>query len=108
MAKHERTTQIVGTSFYPGSGSLVSRLRSGAQLILKRQPENKYDKNAVAVHWGARILGHVPRGVAADIGPLLDAGVDVKVFCATAGPRTWGVIKLTWETTEVENAESNT
>ena len=47
----------------------------GNPLTLRREPENEHDPNAVAVHTasGAQI-GFVPREVAAEIAPQMDAG----------------------------------
>jgi hypothetical protein len=105
MAEHLRIASIVGSTFYPGAGNLIGRLRNGSPLILRRQPENKYDKNAIAINWGNRIIGHVPRGLAAELAPLMDAGTEIKVM---KHGQAWGVVRLDWRTWETANAESNT
>lgn len=93
---------IVGSSFYRGAGNLIGRLKHGCPLLLRRQPDNQYDKNAILVLWGSLALGHVPRGLAAELAPKMDAGLEVK---ATKVGSAWGVVALTWEEA---NAESNT
>ena len=46
-----------------------------AFFILYREPSNPYDKNAIKVKaWGKHDLGYIPRELAADLAPLLDAG----------------------------------
>jgi hypothetical protein len=48
----------------------------GRPLTLRRDPGNEYDPNAIAVHaeGGVAQLGWVPREVAAELAPALDAG----------------------------------
>ncbi len=54
-------TRIVGTRFYTGADSIISTLSSEDELRLVREPENEYDKFAVAVYHDDRKLGHIPR-----------------------------------------------
>jgi len=48
----------------------------GKQLELRRDPDNPHDPNAIAVHpaGGGEQLGWVPRELAAELAPELDAG----------------------------------
>jgi hypothetical protein len=46
----------------------------GQPLELRRDPGNPHDANAIAVHAGGEQLGFVPRELAAEIAPALDAG----------------------------------
>jgi hypothetical protein len=48
----------------------------GRPLTLRRDPDNEHDPNAIAVHpeGGVAQLGWVPREVAVDLAPALDAG----------------------------------
>ncbi len=46
----------------------------GAPLVLRRNAGNEHDANAVGVHAGEAQLGWVPREVAAELAPKLDAG----------------------------------
>ena len=47
----------------------------GSPLMLRRDPDNEHDPNAIAVHTqGDKVLGFVPRDLAADLAPKLDAG----------------------------------
>jgi hypothetical protein len=46
----------------------------GRPLELRRDPGNPHDPNAIAVHAGGDQLGFVPRELAAEIAPELDAG----------------------------------
>lgn len=52
------------------------RRSEGLAVVLKRNPKNKHDANAIEVHVPAigQMIGHVPRDVAAKWAPKLDAG----------------------------------
>jgi single-stranded-DNA-specific exonuclease len=66
-------TKIVGVTF-EGRQDLIAGLQPGAELELVRQPENAFDANAVAVHFGRLQLGFVRKPIAARIAPNIDAG----------------------------------
>jgi hypothetical protein len=44
-----RTYSIVGAFYRPPAEAILNALRVGTGLILKREPENTYDANAIAV-----------------------------------------------------------
>jgi hypothetical protein len=90
----ERVVGIVGTSFYPGAWNLLQRCKAGCPLRVERQPQNKYDKNAIAVLWGGKQLGHVPRGLAAELAPMMDAGTVITALKVN-GPLPVGVSPIT-------------
>ena len=46
----------------------------GSLLELRRDPGNEHDPNAIAVHAGGAQVGWVPRAIAEEIAPALDAG----------------------------------
>lgn len=97
--RKQRQVQIMGSSFYPGAGAHIARMRPGQMLSAMREPTNKFDPNAVSVYIFNQQLGHFPRGFAAELAPLMDAG--------TAAVRVWkskdpkylgvGVIVVEWE-----------
>jgi single-stranded-DNA-specific exonuclease len=66
-------TKVVGVTF-EGRQDLIAGLQPGAELELVRQPENAFDANAVAVHFGRLQLGFVRKAIAARIAPNIDAG----------------------------------
>jgi hypothetical protein len=53
-------TYIAGVNHRPGARMRLASLLPGEQLILKREPENAYDKNAVAVYEGEMHVGYIP------------------------------------------------
>lgn len=78
---------IMGSSFIPGATMLIDRLKPGQMLAFLRQPNNPADPNAVAVMWGNRGLGFMPRGLAAEIAPIMDSGIEVIVRKAPPLPK---------------------
>jgi hypothetical protein len=109
MVTEKRLVSIVGSSFYPGAGNYISRMMPGTRLQVVREPENPYDANAIAVHLQNQKLGHFPRGFAAEVAPLMDAGC--KVFAIKSpDPRFEGsgVMVVEWELPDAESAVSET
>jgi single-stranded-DNA-specific exonuclease len=66
-------TKIVGVSF-EGRQDVAAGLRVDAPLELVRQPDNTFDPNAIAVHFGALQIGFIRRGIATHVAPQIDAG----------------------------------
>lgn len=100
-----KTLAIVGARFRPPAKEILDNLPSNAKLILRRQPDNPYDSNAVQVClWMVQELpetvlellmiaeyvqvnadrtemapfhlGFIPRDEAAGIAPLMDAEIE--------------------------------
>jgi SWI/SNF-related matrix-associated actin-dependent regulator of chromatin subfamily A3 len=93
MAHKKIVASVVGSTFYHGAGNLLQRLRPGNPLRLVRQPQNKYDKNAIGVFWSNTQLGHIPRALAAELAPLIDAGIVIKCLAANGAY----VLQLEWD-----------
>ncbi len=75
-------TAIVGVRFYQGAAELLSEVspdggRVPGLLTLVREPDNQYDKNAIAVHFDGKKVGHIPAPQAKILAPMLDAGQKV-------------------------------
>lgn len=85
------TTQIAGLQFYDYARrdedlDVVVIPANGDALQLVRQPENPHYGRAIEVHWrNARMLRHVPRDLARDVAPLLDAGAPARAYVVDAG-----------------------
>jgi single-stranded-DNA-specific exonuclease len=80
-------TKLAGVTF-EGRQDVVSRLEPGMPLRLERQPANEYDPNACALFGPlGEHVGFLNRKLAAEIAPVLDAGVeyDVEVTDITGG-----------------------
>jgi hypothetical protein len=73
---------IARINLIPGAHAIVQRLRQGAPLILARDPTDKFDPNAIMVIVAAppatkRKIGYLPLGLAAELAPLIDAGLNI-------------------------------
>lgn len=83
------TSKVVGVTFVPGypdnlldlAQADVDAAAKGERLtaILRRNPNNEYDPNAIEVHVPAvgehGFIGHITRPLAARMAPELDAGI---------------------------------
>ncbi|MCF4127887.1 HIRAN domain-containing protein [Methylobacterium sp. SyP6R] len=82
--------EIAGLQFYDYSTEGLDgepvRPRAGDRLVLVRAPENRYDPRAVEVWWRNDIrLGHLPRGVAREVAPHMDAGAPLRAYVSDPG-----------------------
>lgn len=79
-------TKIVGVS-YGNAQSIIPYLKCGDALTFVREPNNKYDRNAILVKYGRNKLGHLSADIAEDIAPHMDKGCIVtgKVENVTGG-----------------------
>ena len=66
-------TKVAGVTF-EGRQAVVASLQYGEAVVLKREPSNRYDANAIRVERvdGAQI-GYLPKELAARIAPVMDA-----------------------------------
>ncbi|MGI6034170.1 MAG: DEAD/DEAH box helicase, partial [Coriobacteriales bacterium] len=81
-------TKVVGVTF-ENRQQVLSRLESGVELRLEREPENEVDRNAIAVKTlGGEQLGFLNRHLAARLAPVMDEGApyDAAVSEVTGGP----------------------
>ncbi|KAL9104261.1 MAG: hypothetical protein Q9163_000757 [Psora crenata] len=62
-------TKVVGVQYYRGLAS------SGEYVILRREPGNQYDSNAIRVENVQRAqIGHIPRAMASKLAKYMDSG----------------------------------
>ncbi len=70
-----RIAAVAGAGRHHAQALATDAAEPGAPLELRRDPRNAHDANAIAVHApGGEQLGWVPREVAAELAPRLDAG----------------------------------
>lgn len=56
--------------------NLILKLENNAEVFLIRNPENQYDRNAIAVKTDDGMqIGWVPKGIAKVLAPEIDAGI---------------------------------
>ncbi|KMO36209.1 HIRAN domain-containing protein [Methylobacterium ajmalii] len=82
--------EIAGLQFYDyereGLDGDPVRPRAGDRLVLVRAPDNEHDPRAVEVWWRNDIrLGHLPRGVAREVAPHMDAGAPLRAYVSDPG-----------------------
>jgi hypothetical protein len=69
---------VMGTNYHR-TAAKQGHFAPGSPVVLKREPGNKHDVNAVAVmaKGAASIVGYVNKGKAARLAKLLDSGVEM-------------------------------
>lgn len=66
---------IAGFHYYTGP-NILHAMKVGDKLNLLREPNNKYDSNAIAIKTGDNIkLGHVPKYMNSKIANEIDKGI---------------------------------
>lgn len=82
---------VRGFQYYNGP-KLLNEMKEGDMLELVREPENKYDDCAVALHWNKKKIGFVPAEENHLLSKLLDAkAIDIQAEITRLEPnaKTW-------------------
>jgi hypothetical protein len=70
---NERKFFIAGVVFRGESAiNAINELEIGDELILKPEPENEFDSNAIAIYSGEVHLGYVPKKFSAELAAALE------------------------------------
>ena len=69
-----RVAGVAGAGAHHAQALATDAVAPGGTLVLRRDPDNPHDPNAIAVHAGGEQVGWVPRAIAEEIAPALDAG----------------------------------
>ncbi|MBK8467933.1 MAG: HIRAN domain-containing protein [Chloracidobacterium sp.] len=75
---------VAGVSFEGRGEVIADHLAEHDPVVLRREPRNPYDPNAVAIHLTTsegQKIGYVPKAMAAEMAPLLDGGLEPFAFC---------------------------
>jgi len=81
MYEHYGTVEnrVVGIRYYSGY------INSGERAVLRREPQNQYDRNAIRVdNMQGQQIGHIPKQLAAKLSKYVDSG-DLFVEAVLAG-----------------------
>jgi len=70
---HFADFHIAGFTYYNGV-DVFENLKIGKELLLKVEPENRYDPNAVAIYYQEDKIGFVPRSENEAISKFLNLG----------------------------------
>jgi HIRAN domain len=73
-ARGLRIAGVAGAAGHHAEALQSEAATPGARLELRRDPDNPHDENAIAVHARGEQVGWVPRELAAELAPELDAG----------------------------------
>jgi hypothetical protein len=75
-ARGLRVASVAGAGQHHAEALLADTVAPGRPLLLRRDPDNPHDPNAIQVHpaGGGDQVGWVPRELAAELAPQLDAG----------------------------------
>ena len=77
---------IAGTPYH-GYAGVAAALRVGERLVLRREPANPHDSNAIEIVTSTGVkLGYVPRVAARDLAPRLDKGERIEAEIASFLP----------------------
>jgi hypothetical protein len=75
IARGLRVANVAGAQQHHATGLASDGAAPGQPLTLRRDTGNPHDANAIAVHVaGGEQVGWVPRDLAADLAPSIDAG----------------------------------
>lgn len=74
--KHFDHFNIAGFTYYDGVLAF-NKLKIGTQLKLKPEPKNRYDEDAVAIHYKKYKLGFIPRDCNKAFSAILSAGQNI-------------------------------
>lgn len=58
--RHFSNFSLAGFTYYDGI-EVFQELKVGTLLTMQTEPENKYDPNAVAIYYGDKKLGFIPK-----------------------------------------------
>ena len=106
MSKFFIDTKIAGVTF-EGRQKYVAKEDVGDRLYLRREKDNKYDPNAIAVYSAKqkKQLGYVPATVAKSLATVMDSGTSLKVVVTSVGQASGGygpigvAMQITWSGT---------
>jgi len=69
----KNTYSIVGTNHCGfNAQTIIKNLKPGAPVLLVREPENKFDKGAIAVYVGPDRVGYLPKNQNAELSAFID------------------------------------
>lgn len=90
---------IAGMPYYEGmKPEVLAKLRVGDELVLRREPHNLYDPDAIEVYTqDGEKLGSLPRDGNSIIASIMDAGVEIAAVLCFLDPKA-----LPWVRAAVE------
>ncbi len=90
---------VAGYKYYKGE-SIEHLMQTGDALLLVREPDNKFDASAIALHYGEIKIGYLPRVENSTISRLLDQNAPVTATITDLDPdaepweRVWVEVRM--------------
>lgn len=72
-SRHFADFHIAGFTYWDGL-DVIGDLKPGTELSLRGEPENPYDGEAVAIYYGERKIGYIPKDRNSEISKFLYFG----------------------------------
>lgn len=74
--------KVVGVTFTNEDGvsrqNIIAGLKDNSMIILRREPTNRYDTNAVAVFTEDGQVGYISKDYSSILAPMMDAGTQLE------------------------------
>lgn len=85
-----QSSALAGFQYY-SAASRWADMKVGDTLVLVREPENPYDRNAIRVEWQGEKLGYLPRAENREVAVELDHGgrVEARIARLRPHPNPW-------------------
>ena len=89
------TVPVAGFQYYQGE-NLWSQLKIDDSLKLLREPNNKYDDNAIIIKWQGQQLGYIPRVDNSNIAKLMDNGqtLSAEIIALSNSSNPWKRVEV--------------
>lgn len=76
----EYNSMLMGANFRPEEAkAIVKALGIGETVEARRDPDNQYDPNAIALYSAGEHIGFIERGLAEELAPIMDDGASLIV-----------------------------
>ena len=97
------TTRLAGVTHNDAQENIkIFGSKEIGSFALVREPDNPHDKNAIRVAIGDKKLGYIPKAVAKDLAPQIDAGKDfLALFVSRNEHPVHDIVGLTVKIVEV-------
>lgn len=81
--------KVVGVSFTNEDGTnrqaIIEQMTANSTVTIRREPANRYDRNAIAVHTEMGQVGYIGKDYASIMAPMMDAGTQFSATVAEVG-----------------------
>lgn len=79
----------VAGAVYNGRQAVIAQMQVGDYVTVTAEPDNGYDKDALAVSWMGQPIGYIPAAMAADLAGRVHKEIVGKVRLITGGDQKY-------------------